>query len=189
MNRIWILDCRFRLSCQSSSRIGVMYLFHPIPFPTCPTPAGWPLGRTLVSLRGPCLSEASWSALQSLRPTHPMWPAGRQWFWVLLPKEKGLGCRDEPRQLQLRKGGAADGVGIGAEPDGLRGLVVDHMSYGSPSTFDVGDADDLFGFGVESHEAIRVQPGFYKPHSVLIVDGHAVRPCVFASRRSPFFHL
>jgi len=24
---------------------------------------------------------------------------GRQWFWVLFPKEKGLGCRDEPRQI------------------------------------------------------------------------------------------
>ena len=81
----------------------------------------------------------------------------------------------------LGEGGAGDGVGVGAEPDGLRGLVVDHMTDGSPSTFDVGDTDDLFGFGVESHQTIRVHPGFYQPHSVLIVDRHAVGPCVFSA--------
>ncbi len=52
--------------------------------------------------------------------------------------------------------GAADRVGIGAEPNGLRGLVVDHMSDGSPSTFDIRDADDFLGFSVKSHKAIGI---------------------------------
>ena len=56
----------------------------------------------------------------------------------------------------LGKGGAGDGVGVGAEPNGLRGLVVDHMSYGSPSTFNIGDADEFLGSGVEAHEPIWV---------------------------------
>ena len=54
----------------------------------------------------------------------------------------------------LGEDGAGNGVGVGAEPDGLRGLVVDHVPDGSPSTFDVGDADDCFRCCVESHEAI-----------------------------------
>ena len=89
----------------------------------------------------------------------------------------------------LRKCGAGDGVGVGAEPDGLRGLVINHMSYGSPSTFNISHADDFLSCGIESHEAIWVQAGFYKPHTVFIIDGHAIRPCVFASGRLPFFHL
>ncbi len=32
----------------------------------CPTPSGWPKGGTLLSAGGPCLSEASWSALLRL---------------------------------------------------------------------------------------------------------------------------
>jgi hypothetical protein len=35
-------------------------------FRNYPTPADWSLGRTFVSSRGPCLSVASWSALQRL---------------------------------------------------------------------------------------------------------------------------
>jgi hypothetical protein len=52
--------------------------------------------------------------------------------------------------------GSSDGVGIGAEPDGLCGLVVDHMSDGSPSTFDIRDANDFLGFSVKSHKAIGI---------------------------------
>ena len=63
------------------------------------------------------------------------------------------------------------------------------MSYGSPSAFDIGDADDVFAFGVETHEAVWVQAGFDKPHTVFIIDGHAVWPRVFASRHPPFFYL
>jgi hypothetical protein len=47
-------------------------------------------------------------------------------------------------------------VGIGVKPDSLSGLIVNHMPYRSPSTFNVGDADDFLGCGVESHEAVRV---------------------------------
>ncbi|MEO8325056.1 MAG: hypothetical protein ABI618_04350 [Nitrospirota bacterium] len=35
--------------------------------PVAPTPAGWPQGGTVFASRGPCVSLASWSALQSVR--------------------------------------------------------------------------------------------------------------------------
>ncbi|WNM63557.1 hypothetical protein [Candidatus Nitrospira neomarina] len=36
-----------------------------------PTPAGWPKGGTLLSVGGPCLSHASWSALLRIG-VHPL---------------------------------------------------------------------------------------------------------------------
>jgi hypothetical protein len=81
-----------------------------------PTPAVWPKGGTVSSTGGPCLSPSAW-----LRIDSASWPAllrfasvrsnkarGRQWFWVLFPKEKAcpepsrrdLGCRAETRQYR-----------------------------------------------------------------------------------------
>ena len=40
------------------------------------TPAGWPKGGTLLAASGPCLSRASWAALQSWRPSSSMRPEG-----------------------------------------------------------------------------------------------------------------
>ncbi len=64
------------------------------------TPAGWTKGGTLLEFSGPCLSPASWSALQKVGvPPFPHGQTGRQWFWPLLPKQKWLGCRAETRHL------------------------------------------------------------------------------------------
>ena len=41
-----------------------------------PTPAGWPKGGTLLAASGPCLSPASWAALQSWRPSSSIRPGG-----------------------------------------------------------------------------------------------------------------
>ena len=89
----------------------------------------------------------------------------------------------------LGEGGTTNSVGIGAEPDGLRGLMINHMPDRSPSTFDISDTADFLAFCIESHETVGVYSGFHKPNPVFIVDGHAVGPCVFASRYPPFFHL
>ena len=51
----------------------------------------------------------------------------------------------------LGEGGAPDRVGVSTKPDRLRRLMIDHMPDGSPSTLDVSDADDLFGFGIETY--------------------------------------
>ena len=59
-----------------------------------PTPAGWPPGGTLFAFGGPCLSGASWAALHRVGvPPLPESQPGRQWFWSLLPKQKGLVAR------------------------------------------------------------------------------------------------
>ena len=34
----------------------------------------------------------------------PCGQTGRHWFWVLLPKQKGLACRGETRQHQISRG-------------------------------------------------------------------------------------
>jgi len=45
---------------------GISQIPSSIPFSHFTTPADWPLGRTLGSGSGPCLSGASWSALLRL---------------------------------------------------------------------------------------------------------------------------
>ncbi|MGB5054750.1 MAG: hypothetical protein WBO24_10190, partial [Nitrospirales bacterium] len=43
---------------------------------------------------GPCLSPASWAALLRVGvPPLQIGQTGRQWFWVLLPKQKDLVVR------------------------------------------------------------------------------------------------
>ena len=63
------------------------------------------LGRTLLfilrALFEPC------ELVRSPSGVRPIWSGltGRQWFWVLLPKQKGLGCRAQTRQLLNEKFG------------------------------------------------------------------------------------
>ena len=54
----------------------------------------------------------------------------------------------------LRKSRAGDGVGVGAEPDGMSRLMVHHMSDGPASAFDVGNADDFAGMCIEADKAV-----------------------------------
>ena len=61
----------------------------PILPPFClSTPSVWPLGRTLISSCGPCLSVASWSALPVLRPSHLMKPDWMSMALVTFPERK-----------------------------------------------------------------------------------------------------
>jgi hypothetical protein len=65
----------------------------------CLTPAAWPYGRMLLSTGNACPSAASWAALLQAR-IRPLrcGQGGRHGFWLLLPEQKWLGCRAEPRR-------------------------------------------------------------------------------------------
>jgi len=50
--------------------------------------------------------------------------------------------------------GAADGVGICAEPDGSGRMVVEHMADGSAAAWDIGETDDLSCSCIETDKTI-----------------------------------
>ena len=124
------------LFCRNELKEWFIYFFLPLPSQRR-LQAGPRVGRSYTS-RGPCLSAASWSALNNSSSLHyiflALWcgralqpTSGRRcalfersefadrrsrrtakesrratprptWFWVLLPKQKGLGCRKETPQ-------------------------------------------------------------------------------------------
>ena len=56
-----------------------------------PTPAGWPKGGTFFASGGPCLSLASWAALQRVRvPPLSEGQTGRPWFLTTFTETKSL---------------------------------------------------------------------------------------------------
>jgi hypothetical protein len=66
-----------------------------------PTPAAWPQGRTLKKIGGPCLSAASWSALQRLTSVQSNKAGlGVIGFGHFCRNIKWLGRLDEPRQYR-----------------------------------------------------------------------------------------
>ena len=69
---------------------------------TCLAPAlGLALRRILIRINGEhCLSVASCAAAGFCEPDNAFWgQAGRQWFWVLLPKQKNLVCWGETQLI------------------------------------------------------------------------------------------
>ncbi len=97
--------------------------------------------------RGGCSTVSAWglSGLRSFVETQDYNSGGMPELMDsrLLLADDGLG-----------EGDSADGVGIGAEPDGLSGLMVEHMPDCSATTFDLGDTDDLFGFRIKPYQTI-----------------------------------
>ena len=76
-----------------------------LPFPQYPTPADWTLGRTLVSLRGPCLSVASWPALQRLASVpFDVASLGVNGFGSFPLHNKGGALRDAPSNKLVYRG-------------------------------------------------------------------------------------
>ena len=89
----------------------------------------------------------------------------------------------------LRKPGASNSVRVGAEPHLTRRRVVEHMPHRAASAFDLGDAEELEPFGIESDEAVRLDPRLDKPEPIAFVYHHAVGSALRGRRGRPLVDL
>jgi len=89
----------------------------------------------------------------------------------------------------LRDLGAADGVGVCPEPDGLSWMVIKHMADRSTPAGDFRETHECSCSYIESEEAIGMQAGFHEPDTVLVINGHSVWSGVGSPGYRPFFDV
>lgn len=74
---------------------------------------------------------------------------------------------------------------IGSEPDGICLRVEHHVSYRAATAGDVGLAEEFLCCRIKADKPVRLWNGFHEPDPVPVVDGHRIRPGLFA-RGLPF---